>query len=204
MSEDKTVELAEQAKKPGVFSIINAIQDRAYPHDEVNIYLDEQTAYEASLVKTKLNSTDVLDNEYEAIEAELNKLLKTLEKSKYVFTITGISEGKREEIYDIATEKYPVEYRETKNNFTGETKREEIENVERDNFFTSLIWAAHITKIVDPEGNVQGALSPEEADTLRLSLPLASSSMINKSIETIRSSTALFMYTVDEDFLAKS
>jgi hypothetical protein len=204
MSETKIVELVEEAKKPGIFNIIDVINERAYPRDEINVYLNESAAYKASLLDAKLKKTDPKDKEYSAIEKELNKFIDELEQSKYVFCITGISEGKRDELYKIASDKYSVEYREDKNPFTGEIKREEIPNDDRDNLFTSLIWSAHIEKIIAPDGNVQESISAEDVDKLRKSLPIACVSTINQAIELIRTSTAVFMYKVDEDFLAKS
>jgi hypothetical protein len=204
MSEKDSIEITEEAKKPGTFSIVNALKDRAYPQDEVNVYLDEETAYKASQAKQVLSKIDSLDVEYAAAEEKFNKLMDKLQESKYVFHIKGISEGKREEIFNLSVQKYPAEFNETKNAFTGEVKKEEIESVDRNNLFTAMIWAAHILKIVAPDGSVQGDLMPEDAAELRTSLPIASSALVNRSIEKVREASALFMMTVDEDFLAKS
>jgi hypothetical protein len=204
MSESDPIELAEKAKKPGTFNIVSAIKHRGYPQDEVNIYLDEDTAFKAALVKDELSKIDELDSEYAATKKKLDDLLLKLEESKYVFSIKGISEGKREEINKIATDKYPLEYREDKNVYTGEIKREEIDNVDRDNLFTSLLWSEHIDKIVAPNGDIQDKLMPEDALEIRNSLPIAATALINKSIENVRTATAVFMISVDEDFLAKS
>ena len=204
MSEKDSIEIVEEAKKPGTFSIVNVLKERAYPHDEVNVYLDEETAYEASQAKEALKKIDILDVEYAAAEEKFNKLMDKLEQSKYVFHIKGISEGKREEMFNLSLEKYPAKFTESKNSFTGEVKKEEIESVERNNLFTSMIWAAHIVKIVAPDGSVQENLMPEEAVEVRTSLPIASSALVNRSIEKVREASALFMMTVDEDFLAKS
>ena len=204
MSEEEIIELAEEAKKPGTFNIMNVIKDRAFPSQQVNIYLDEETAYNASDANEKLKRIDPADKEYAAAEKTLKALLAKLEESKYVFTIEGISESKREEISKLAAGKFPIEYREEKNVYTGETKREEIENEERNDLFTAMLWSAHIAKIVSPSGDVQQHLSAEECNELRGALPIASSALVNQAIEKIRAASAIFMMTVDEDFLAKS
>ena len=41
----ETIELAKKASARGTFSISQALLERAYPVDEVKVYLDEQTAY---------------------------------------------------------------------------------------------------------------------------------------------------------------
>ncbi len=204
MSSDEIIELAEQAKKPGKFSIMDAVKDRAFPRQEVNVYLDEQAAYLASEANEKLKRIDPADKEYAAAEKELNELIEKLEESKYVFTIQGIAESKRTQLLKLASDKYPAEYREDKNVYTGEVKREEIENEERDNLFTSLVWSEHIVKIVSPSGDVQEHLNAEDCNELRGILPIASSALVNQTIEKLRAASAVFMMTVDEDFLAKS
>ena len=204
MSDEEIVQLAEEAKKPGKFNIMNVIKDRAFPSQDINVYLDEETAYKASDANEKLKRIDPADKEYAAAEEELKSLLAKLEESKYVFTIEGISESKREEISKLAAGKFPIEYREEKNIYTGETKREEIQNDERDNLFTAMLWSAHIRKIVSPTGDIQDHLSAEECNELRGALPIASSALVNQGIEKIRAASAVFMMTVDEDFLAKS
>lgn len=204
MSEQEIVELVEEAKKPGKFNIIDAVKDRAFPVQDVNVYLDEETAYLAADANERLKQTPAAGKEYATIQKEVDSLVSKLEESKYVFTIRGISESRRDEILKLASDKYPVEYREEKNVYTGEIKREEIEDENRNNLFTSMLWSEHIARIVAPDGSIQENISAEDAKELRGALPLASSALINRAIEKIRSASAIFMMTVDEDFLAKS
>ena len=204
MSENEIVELVEEAKKPGKFNIIDAVKDRAFPSQEVNVYLDEETAYLAAEANERLKQTAAATKEYDAIQVEIESLLAKLEESKYVFTIQGISESRRDQILKLASDKYPIEYREDKNPYTGEIKREEVEDENRNNLFTSMLWSEHIAKIVAPDGSIQENISAEDAKELRGALPLASSALVNRAIEKIRSASAIFMMTVDEDFLAKS
>lgn len=216
MSDATVEELVKEAKKPGTFSIIAALKDRAYPSDEVNVYLNEEVAYKASLVKEKIEALNLEDSksgfdlseekksELDGAKSELASLMEGLEKSKYVFTIVGISEGKRDETFTTAAEKYPIEFSEEKNAFSGEVTRTETENAERDRYFTNLIWQQHITKIVDTDGDIQDSLTYEDVIALRGSLPITAQGKINQAIEKVRNATAVFMYTVDEDFLVKS
>ena len=213
MSEEKIIadaaKLAEEAKKPGTFSIINVLKERSYPIEEVNVYLDEQAAYEASKLQDKIEeitkSTDMqAHEEAEVIAAERDAAIAKLEKSKYVFTISGMSEGKRDELQELSVEKFPMEYEESKNPFTGETNKAEVDNKQRDRYFTNLLWVESIKKIVNPEGDVQDGVSISEVESLRELLPIAGISSITQSIEKLRISTAIFMSNVDEDFLAKS
>lgn len=215
---DKTVEeIVSDAKKPGTFNIINVLKEINHPTDTVNIYLDEQTAYDSSIIAERLkelegfssiNGLDESDpeisEEIKAKKKELDSLVKKLEESKYIFTITGISEDKRKKLLDEAISVYPIEYEEKRTPITGEVAKVEIESDDRDSLFTDKLWASHITKIEAPNGDVQDSLSEPDAKALRASLPIASVAAITSAIEKLRVSTAVFLSTVDEDFLAKS
>lgn len=213
MSEEKIIEdaakLAEEAKKPGTFSIINVLKERAYPLEEINIYLDEQAAYDAAKLQEKIDeitkSAEMqAHNEAEVVAGERDAAIAKLEKSKYVFIVSGMSEGKRDELQELSIEKFPMEYEESKNPFTGEVTKSEIGDKHRDRYFTNMLWVESIKKIVNPDGDIQDGVSISDVESLRQLLPIAAISSITQSIEKLRISTAIFMSNVDEDFLAKS
>ena len=218
MSNSSVEEIVEQAKAPGTFSIINVLKDRAYPTEEVDVYIDEDVAFLAAQVEEEINlvnnmlddsaeNTEILNGLIErrdALIAKRDKMVEDMGGNKYVFTIKGISEGVREDLYNLCIEKYPIEVNKKINPFTGQEESEEIENKDRSKMFTNLLWEAHIEKIVAPDGSVQNGINLEEAIELRRGLPIASSGKITEAIEKIRAATAVFMMTVNEDFLAKS
>lgn len=214
MSDVTVEEITEQAKQPGVFSIVNVLKERAYPTTDVTVYLDEQAAYLAAQMDSKVKEAEkILDSgeENPELEEKLNQLkdqrgilVQKLADSAYTFTITGISEGMRDDLIKQGEEKFPVKYTEEKNAFSGEVTRKEIPSEERMDLIMGLLWENHIAKIVSPEGDIQDNVSKDDVKEIRRSLPLASAGAINNAIEKIRTSTALFMFTVDEDFLAKS
>ena len=211
MSEAKIIEdaakLVEDAKQPGTFSIVDVLKERAYPKEDVNIYLDEQAAYEASMMNEKIEELKKANadiKKIDALVASRDEVISKFEKSKYVFSITGISEGLRDDIQEQSLEKFPMQYEEEKNPFTGEITKKEVEDKERDRYFTNLVWHESITKIVDPSGSVQEKITLDDVENLRQFLPIACIGAITQSIDKLRMSTAMFMLSVDEDFLAKS
>lgn len=210
-------EVVDASKEKGTFNILSALKDRAYPKDEVIVYLDEDVAYRAAQAQEKVNvaglgakkndTAEIIakrEAELEKLEAERDEIIKELTKSRYVFKLRGISEGRREEIYNLSSEAFPVEYREERNQFSGELIREEIPNADRDRIYTNNLWASHIEAIVSPDGETQQGISVEDVEPLRNNLPLAARAAINECIEKLRLATATFMFEVDEDFLAKS
>lgn len=211
-------EMVEEAKKPGTFNILDAVKNRAYPTDEVEIFIDEDVAFHVSelneaieritkdLDKAGLDKKEVdaiLKRRDEIIEKR-QKLIDEMGGTKYVFHLKGISEGTRQDLYDKALEKYPMQYEKNRNPFTGEQEKVEVDNVERDRYFTSLLWQSYIVKIVAPDGSIQEGINFDEANELRKIMPLAAITTITEAIEKMRAATALFMLTVNEDFLAKS
>lgn len=202
--EKEIMDIVEEAKAPGTFNIIDVLKGTSRPKDNVDVYLDEETAYEAANLKIKLSQTDSKDKEYSVIEKKLDALISKLDESKYTFVVSGITEGRREEIYNQVAEKFPIEYEETVNPFSGEKTKEEKDNKERDRLFTSLLWVEQISKIISPNGDEQTSLTLQDVSALRATLPIAASGLINQAIEKVRAATAMFMISVDEDFLAKS
>lgn len=211
-------EIVEKARKPGTFNIVDVVKGRSYPTDTVDVFIDENVAFQASELDAaivKISETmdkknldkktlDGFLKKREEILDRKEKLVEEMGGTRYVFHLTGVSEGKRQDLYDKAVEKYAVEYEKNRNAFTGETEKVELENVERDRYFTSLLWEASVVKIVAPDGDEQTSINYEEALELRRSLPLASASAITEAIEKMRAATAIFMISVNEDFLAKS
>ena len=217
MSESDIVEMAEQAKAPGVFKIVDVLKERAFPSQEIDIFVDEDTAFMAAQVEAEIkkmgDSMDKTTNakeleeltaRHEELVARLDEIVEEMGGTRYVFHLQGISEGVREDLWDKVVEKYPIQHDVDRNPLTGEVERQEKENPKRDRLFTNMIWQAHIKKIVAPDGSVQEGITLEEAIELRRALPLASAGKITETIEKLRTSTALFMLSTDENFLAKS
>jgi hypothetical protein len=211
-------EMVEDAKKPGVFNIVDAVKNRAYPTTKIEVFIDEDVAFQISelneaidmmskeMEKAGVNKKEVdeLLRKRDDILNDRAKLIEEMGGTRYTFHIKGISEGTRQELFDKAVVKYPMEHEKNRNPFTGEMDKAELENVERDRYFTSLLWQAYITKITSPDGSEQEGITFDDAEYLRKVMPLAAISSITEAIEKMRAATALFMLSVNEDFLAKS
>jgi len=218
LSDEEIIEIVEKAKKPGTFKIVDVVKNRGYPKDQVDVFLDESVAFQAAEINEAINSiaqemdksgvdkktlNDLLKRREDILDAR-EKLLEEMGESKYVFHLTGISEGKRQDLFDQAVKKYPIKTVNKMNQVTGELEDKEVENIDRDRYFTSLLWEAGISKIVSPDGDEQDGITFEDAEELRRMLPLASLTTITEALEKMRAATALFMMSVNEDFLAKS
>ena len=210
----ETIELAKKASARGTFSISEALLERAYPVEEVKVYLDEQTAYAIVRVDEQINEleedassgakeiADVAQKQQADLIDSRQGLYEKLQESLYIFHVTGVSEGTRQELLDKAFEKYPQEYIEDKN-ILGDIKRTEKDNADRDNFFTMLLWEKSITKVVSPSGSEQVGVTEDDIKVMRKVMPVSAITKMNNSMDKLRMSTAMFLLEVNEDFLAK-
>ena len=191
------------------FNIVEVIRGRSYPKIKLEAYLDEEAAFEALRANEQLEESIIADGSGEVsentkrLESLFKEALSVLESSKVIVTISGISEGDREDIMEKVLESYPLEHEETKNPLTGMVTKTEVESKDRDKLFTNLLWQAQIKSMQMPDGRTQGEFSLEDIANLRRTLPVATLAAINDAIEKVRVSTAVFMSKVNEDFLAK-
>ena len=189
-------QIVEQAKAPGKFNIVDVLKGRGYPTDEIDVFIDESVAFVASDMEDKIgklrekmesetekSKLDEILKKYEDLMAEKDALIKEMGGTRYVFHVQGISEGQRDDIWKKSVERFPIKHETDRNPLTGKVDRIEVQNPERDKYFTGLLWQAHIKKIVDPEGNEQEGITVEDAFELRRSLPLASIGKITEAVE---------------------
>ena len=212
MSDEEEIrEAVDKAKAPNKFNIVDVLNNRAYPEDVVSVVLDEALAYEAAMIKDRIEELSAelsnnKDSELEDLISKRDELSKKLSESSYKIHIKGISEGQREESYNEARKKYPVEY-ENSNNISdllsSNSPKAEKESPQRDTLFTDYLWQKHIVKIVNPDGDEQEKLAFNTVRAMRDSFPLSATMKINEAIEKLRTSTAIFMMETGEDFLAK-
>lgn len=210
-AEEEIREAVDEAKAPGTFNIVNVLQDRGYPKTTVRIILDEQSAFDASVLEERLKELDK-EQETTDVKKEKLKLIADIEEARkklvenfYTVHLEGIPEGKREDLYREARKKYPVQYEDASpvQALLQNVQRAEKESPERDALFTDFLWQAHIKKIVDPQGNEQTEFAYSTIKAMREGFPISATLKINEAIEKLRTATAVFIMETSEDFLAK-
>jgi len=214
LSEEDIRESIDEAKRPGVFKIVDVLKDRAYPKMQVKVSVDEQAAYDANHLKEQIEKLDAkiskggkvdkIIKDQEELSQKRDEIVEQLKQSSFTFYLTGISEGRREGLYKKSTAKYPIEYDRDMDLTTGKIEKTEKLSAERDALYTDFLWEASIEKIINESGDEQIGVSYTDVRTMREQMPLSAIARINDSIEKLRVSSAVFMMEVDEDFLAKS
>lgn len=189
----------EELTAPGVFNILDALQGRGYPTDEVVLHLDEATAH-------KIARED--DSE------KLAELRKILDRSAYTFHLTGISSAFKDALRKKAFEVFPSQYDHSKNFLTGQVEKVEKPVNERSIWLGDMLMAAQTTKIVGPDGgedHIGLVIEQLEDDSLltalaakmralATNLPTSQFQKWDSAVESLNVEASAFEGSVDADF----
>lgn len=178
-------EIAVAASKQGTFNLIERLVGRNMPTEEVEVFLDEGTAFRIGRLEQRL-ADETEKGVVKKLEAERAHLRAELEKSKYTFTLQGISTEDYDKIIDEIREAYPIEYEDSTNPLTGQKLRLELPNEDRDTLYHNLLLAHCLVKITDPDGAVDEDISVEKASIVRRTLPIDGVRRLSNSIEDLR------------------
>jgi hypothetical protein len=222
VSDQTPEQIANAMLTKGTFNFADALRGRTYATEEVDVYLDEATAYplldvdgRLAFIDKKVSTidpeklgeqfaVDLLAKQAE-VQAERVAITEALKGSRFVFTIKGVDGGTVEDLRKAATDMYPIEYGEYYNNpITGERLRDELPNPERDKYFTNTLWQAHILKIVAPDGSEDSLPPLETIAAMRRILPNASRFALEQAIGKVDMAVNWYGALADEVFLAKS
>lgn len=202
MSEKTPEELAREGMTPKTFSFIERLQGRAYPEDDVTIYLDEKLGYKLLALHEELDAEGNAEKA-KVIEGKIDQVSKELQRSKYVFHCHGISNEANDAIVDEVAESFPYEYDETTNPFTGEKTKTLIPNDDRTEAYVRKLWAACISSITDPDGAVDKEVGLETVAAFRQEGPLSGIGRVTAMLNKLRMATDWVEFLEDEDFLVK-
>lgn len=156
------------------------------PTDTVDVYMNAAISYALGKNRTeakKSGSTKELEKEYrELVEAGL--------KSRLTFHLQAVPKGILSSLINKAYEKFPKDY-----NFMGGV----IQEPERDDFHANLRWAAHITKMVGPNGEEAPAPTPEQVAQFRDQAPKAAVDAVENAIVALEESARTGFETLAQE-----
>lgn len=181
---------------PKTFDLIGVLSGRDYPELEVPVYFNERLGFEIHRVQKKIAEAEVRGDSkaLEALDAELNGLVKQAESEKFVVTLQGIPEKVYRSIIEKVNEDFPNE-----TDILGREKS----NPKGDAAFTRNLWQAYIRTVTSPDGS-QNHVGEAEVDALIANAPAVTQEAITKGISELRTgSKAGFEYAAKEvDFLS--
>lgn len=185
------------------FDIRDALTGRSYPTAQTNIWITDEVFYKIDNLKAEMaDLADMAKNEkkYKALKDELEALLKERDETAYVLHLRGISNRSNEDILSRSMARVPIQ-----RDMFGREKDELT--FQRNQLIRESQLAAHITKLVDPDGNEQVINEENRVDVARAILaeaPPVTLAIIDQAIVQInkdfKDQQALHQST---DFLSK-
>jgi hypothetical protein len=178
-------QIVETATNVKTFSVLEAIQGTAFPTDEVTIYTDAASAYEISVLETRISEERDTDkaNELSAQQAVLRDKIKA---SALTFTLHGFAPEIVHAINDSVAAKHNVEDTDT-----GPAAREA-------NF---RYLAESIQRIVSADGSVDSHhWTFEEIEALEKAIPSEEFGRLMVKMEEVAFAALVFEAKVDADF----
>jgi hypothetical protein len=197
MSEDlngieAAMELVEEAQSKKVFNLSDAIKGRAYPQKDVTVYLDDEAALKLVELNDKMSSTTEPE-EMKKLEAESEKLSKTIKESAVTFKMRGVSQDAIELVLKKMNEKYKVKG----------TAGTENPDWMRD-YITNLV-SLNIVSVSDSSGSEDSAeFDFEKAEELRRNIPAAEWGKLVEMMQKLTLAGGYFDQLTDAGFLQKS
>lgn len=179
------------------FDLEAAISGRTYPEDTVDVFFDENSAYQLTKVGREADRAGMLgeDEKFKALEEKLAALRKKFQNNRYVFRLRGVPSDTTRAITLSEWAKLE-EIPEGPGRTEAAVKAEEAIN--------SKMWAAHIVSITSPDGTVAAGISPEEVEKIILALPDFSKRAVKTAIDQLTEFSSAGYETAisDIDFLS--
>jgi hypothetical protein len=179
------VELIEKATAKGTFSVLDAVQGKGYPSDDVTVFTDLVSAYHLQVLAAQAAGEED-PNVVDEISAQMDELKAKVKDSALTFYLRGFAPGVVTAINDEARAKFNVE-----STGTGESAE-----------WCNLKYLAEsIIRVEQPDGSVDEHLwKPEEIQTLKNVLPSSEFDKIVELMGVLVFSSSLFDGVVSADF----
>lgn len=184
----------------GTFDLRDVLADKAYPTTVVKVLMDERIYFElAALADAHAAATSA--TEQKRIAAQFKAKVEERDANQYAVHLRGTSPRAREDIQSLALATFPI-----KRDMWG--REDDLQAVRRGQLLAQLYFAAHITKIVAPNGDEQEFTEENRNDVAQAFLDAApehSIKMVDTAITALRGEAEAQKYAQqDADFLSRT
>jgi hypothetical protein len=189
---EEAIELAQEAQSKKVFNLSDAIKGRAYPQKDTVIYLDDESAMKLVELDEQMSyTTDPA--ELKKLEAEAQKLSKSIKDSALTFKMRGVSQDAIELVLKQLNEKYKVK---------GSAGTENPDWMK--DYITTLV-GMNIISVVDASGAADEATYDfEKTEEIRRNIPAAEWGKLVEMMQKLTLAGGYFEQLTDAGFLQKS
>jgi len=174
------------------FDLGEMLAERDQPKDSINVYLNEAASFTKAGLLEKLPTAK--GDEKKAIEKAIELANQELEKSKYVFHLTGVPSRMREDIVSAGLAAFPLKF--AQGSFVDENAMERARKTD------NLLWAAQIESITNPAGKTNSEFSEDDIQKIVSALPTHAQNQVNDAIRNLTAKSELHTASAqDLDFL---
>ena len=195
-------DIAAEMSKPGTFNLIERLQNRNMPEEDVDVYLDERLGFKLVQLEEAYNEAKT-DDAANAILNKIDAVREELKASRYIFTMRGMSNETYDAIVDEVNEQIPEEFDEVTNPYTQQVVKVAKPNDERVSLYNTLFLAESLVKVTDPDGNVDDDITPEKVVLIKRLAPVDAIRMLLVLAEKMRMTAEWMEAIQDEDFSPK-
>lgn len=170
--------MTEETPNHETFNIIDALQGVDYPEDSVDVFMSDNLMYLISKANDELRLAELRKEEdkVKEIQEKLDNLREQASIVKFTFHVRSIPRDQMKAILTKLDNDFPPE---------KDLMGRDVSNPERDETFMSRQWAAHIVRIVNPNGAVQVGISEEDAEKLRGHMPQSALEAVQRTMDAL-------------------
>lgn len=209
MSEETPEFDPSESMTPDTFSFFDVLEERTYPKEVLDVFMDEAAAYDLNKLSVEIDMTPREEQTPEKIEEfkqRAEALQHRISNSKFTFYLTGVSDDKIETATEVANsafeDKKVQKYTATK---TIEKYLPESEQLNYIKYFNAVVMSLHVEQIVEHRrGRVMTAPGPDEILRFLDKAPTAAKNALNDAVQALRVRSSAYEGGLDEGFLAKS
>lgn len=187
------------AENENTFDLRVILADRAYPTAVIPVLLEDKILWELAALHRRLDETVVSGEDPAEIEREIAKLEEERNSKLYRVHLRAISNRARDDLQRAALHAIPL-----KPDLYGREDGERT--MDRADLLNELYLAAHVTKIVAPNGAEQVWTEANKRDLARAFLdnaPEHAAKILGEAIEALRGEEqAQYAKVTDIDFLS--
>lgn len=203
--------IAQEASKPGKFSLIERLKGRNLPTEDVSIYINDAAEWERQqLVEENMElvihgqgeEREKLQQRREWLEGRIAELAEEVRQSEVVFTLQAVTNERYDELLEEARKSFPVKYEKVTNPLTGRTTMEEISSPDREELFNNIFMAETITKVA-MNGEVDDEITPEWVELFQRYAPLDALRVVTVQAYKMRMTGEWMDAYQNEDFSPK-
>jgi hypothetical protein len=183
------------------FDLRNVLADRAYPTARVPVLLDDKIVYELAALHRRLDEVPVSNENPEDLERQIAAKQQERDEQAYWVHLRATSNRAREDMQREALSQFPI-----KADVYG--REDAVRGLERGSLLSELYFAAHITKIVAPNGAEQEWTKDNGRDLARAFLDTAPEhavKVVDAAISALRGEQeSQYAKVADVDFLSRT